>query len=183
MSNFNTEKEALLSILLTSINRLLFPTSVINSLKKYSITDTIAGYMKCYNSNLIKTKSLYKKLLRLEKWGIIFNSHILWKISVNKSVSALSIYSQAMLDIIKSPSNFVESGIFSQYNIHPTKLLIFMNIIKKDQKYVLFNPKDNKITELTEGSVLQLLPACFTVIDGNPLMDPTNLEIIDLFQQ
>lgn len=68
-NTFIHKKDELLYELNKHSDKLLFPTSVIASMKKQKLV--IYSFMKDYNNYLIKIRELSTSLNKLERWGLL----------------------------------------------------------------------------------------------------------------
>jgi len=163
-NTFNREKDQILTELNKHNKKLLFPTSVISSMKKQKLV--IYSFMKKYNNFLTKIKSLSFKLINLENWGLFIDSHTNWKFSVYRNITGLNVYFQEIIKYINESDDILINIIKNQCGLKLEKIFIFMTCIKEDDKYIWINTNKNTQLELSETYIIDLLPRCITVIDG-----------------
>jgi hypothetical protein len=156
---FIDSKKELLTELKKHNNKLLFPTSVITSMKEQTLS--IYKSIEKYNDCLDKIRNLYNDLTNLTKWGLLNDSYLNWKFSVKRNIFMLDSYFKEIIDDIKK-------NVKPQCGLDIEKLSIYTTIIKKNKKYIWTDNNDNKVYELTQQSVRELLPRC---INGNMKLD------------
>jgi len=164
-NTFIHEKYILLSELNKHSDKLLFPTSVIASMKKQRLI--ISSFMKDYNDYLIKIRELYTSLNKLERWGLLIDSHTNWKFSIYRNISGLNIYFQEIIKFINNSDDIFINMIKNQCGLKIEKLFIYMTIIKKNNKYIWINTNKNEEHEFNQLQVINFLPRCINVLDGN----------------
>ena len=146
-------------------NKLLFPESVILSMEKQKLV--IYNFMKKYNNFLIKIRSLSDALNKLNEWGLLIDSYTCWKFSIYNNISGLNIYFQEIIKFINTSDDVITDVLKSQCGLKIEKMFIYMNIIKKNNKYIWVNINDNKGHEFNQTQVINFLPKCIIIEDYN----------------
>ena len=162
---FIQEKNDFLTELNKHNNKLLFPESVILSMEKQKLV--IYNFMKKYNDFLIKIRSLSDALNKLNEWGLLIDSYTCWKFSIYNNISGLNIYFQEIIKFINTSDDVITDVLKSQCGLKIEKMFIFMNIIKKNNKYIWLNTNENKEHEFNQTQVINFLPKCIIIEDCN----------------
>jgi len=183
MSNFTLDKTNLIQDLNKYIDNLLFPESVVLSLRK-AVSSSFVYYITKYNKSLKKVKSLHSELLTITSWSS-FNltyTRMAWILSISKAILNFNMYKESILSYIEN-TNFIDKITFAQCGITMNKMVLFLNTFKKDKKYICLNTKKEEI-ELSLENVIACLPRCLNVPEvGKTLTteNPHQLEPYDLF--
>lgn len=177
-NTFIQEKDELLCELNKHNEKLLFPTSVIESMKKQKLS--ISSFMKDFNDYLIKIRELSTSLIKLERWGLLIDSHTNWKFSIHRNISGLNIYFQEIIKFINNSNDIFINMIKNQCGLKIEKIFIYMTIIKKNNKYIWINTNKNEEHEFNQLQVINFLPRCINILDGDlTLEDNHKLDISD----
>jgi|688.fasta_scaffold1734713_1 hypothetical protein len=128
-NTFIQEKCELLCELNKYNDKLLFPTSVITSMKKQKLV--IYSFMKDYNNYLIKIRELSTNLIKLERWGLLIDSYINWKFSIYRNISGLNIYFQEIIKFVNNSDDIFTYIIKNQCGLKIEKLYIYDYYKKK----------------------------------------------------
>ena len=171
---FNQEKKELLDELNKNKSKLLFPDSVIKTMKEQKLS--IYELMNKYNDYLNKIRDLYRDLNNLTKWGLINDSHLNWKLSVNRNISNLNLNFNEIFNHVSKDDGELTKNVKTQCGIDLGKLTVYMTIIKKNGKYIWINTDTNKVHELKKQTVRELLPRCFNLVGRNMVAD----DLVDL---
>ena len=164
-TTFSQEKQELLNNLKTYYDKLLFPKKVIKSLNLSGLS-TLSSFFEKYSNYIKKIRELYDKLLVLNSWNMFYNSHYLWIKSVYFNIEKLKIYANEIFNYINgSETDIYKKMIMAQNNVNSTNLLLFINIQKKNNKYILPGTGHGDIDdhELLITDVVNLLPKCINV--------------------
>lgn len=171
-TTFIQEKQELLNNLKIYCDKLLFPKKIIKSLTLSGLS-TFSSFFEKYSNYIKKIRELYNKLLVLNSWNMFYNSHYLWKNSVSSNIEKLKIYTNEIFNYINE-KDIYKKMIMAQNNVNSTNLLLFINIQKKDNKYILPGTGHGDIEdhELSMIDVINLLPKCIhkdvdNVVDKN----------------
>ena len=168
-TTFSQEKQELLNNLKTYYDKLLFPKKVIKSLNLSGLS-TLSSFFEKYSNYIKKIRELYDKLLVLNSWNMFYNSHYLWIKSVYFNIENLKIYVNDIFNYINgNETDIYKKMIMAQNNVNSTNLLLFINIQKKDNKYILPGTGHGDIEdhELLIDDVINLLPKCINVGSDN----------------
>ena len=168
-TKFSQEKQELLNNLKTYYDKLLFPKKVIKSLNLSGLS-TLSSFFEKYSNYIKKIRELYDKLLVLNSWNMFYNSHYLWIKSVSFNIENLKIYANEIFNYINgSETDIYKKMIMAQNNVNSTNLLLFINIQKKNNKYILPGTGHGDIDdhELLITDVVNLLPTCINVDSDN----------------
>ena len=156
---FNEQKQRLLDTLASVSNKLLFPTSLINSLQVSGLSN-ISSFCKSYNYYLQKIRLLEIKLNYIQAWSLFYNSHYAWNVSVTYNIAELNIYINEIINITKNATDPITIFLMTQNNICSLKLAFYTNIQKKNNSYVYSNSNNNGT--LSYEKIQSLLPRCIT---------------------
>ena len=175
---FIQQKNELLKSLEEQSNKLLFPNTLIRSLNVSGLK-TFGNFLKKYNEYIKKIRVLNNKLKILSSWGIFYNSHYLWKVSVSSNIESLKIYIDEIINYANGKNvDMIKKMILTQNNVNSSDILIFMIIKKKGNKYIynFIEKKTNNviiIKELSIDYIKNLLPRCiiFNGVGGKTLKD------------
>ena len=168
-TKFSQEKQELLNNLKTYYDKLLFPKKVIKSLNLSGLS-TLSSFFEKYSNYIKKIRELYDKLVVLNSWNMFYNSHYLWIKSVSFNIENLKIYANEIFNYINgSETDIYKKMIMAQNNVNSTNLLLFINIQKKNNKYILPGTGHGDIDdhELLITDVVNLLPTCINVDSDN----------------
>ena len=166
---FNQEKKELLNELKKNSDKLLFPNSVIETMKGKKLS--IYKLMDKYNNYLLKIRDLYKDLNNLTKWGLINDSHLNWKLSVNHNISNLNLNFNEIFNHVSKDDGELTKDVKTQCGINLGKLSLYMIIFKKNRKYMVIHTDTNKVHELEKQKVRELLPRCVNLVGRNMVAD------------
>ena len=192
LNKFNYKKQKLLNLLEIISNKLLFPASLIESLKKKAGLDIFSGFIKEYNLNIIKARKFIFKLNLINSWGIFFNSYFYWKNSISVIIYNNNIYVEEILKYIKESS--LESNkkkLLTQSNINIQKFTLFFTISKEFSNYVSTSMNSDGMYShytLTKEQIEKLFPLCIDLLElqsdnniFNSYEKPHQLDISDNF--
>ena len=163
-NTFIQEKNGILSELNKHNKKLLFPRTVISSMKKQKLV--IYSFMKKYNEFLIKIRELSVTLNKLERWGLLIDSYTNWKFSVYRNISGLNIYFQEIIKSINNSDDIFTNLLKNQCGLKLEKIFIFMTTIKEDNTYIWINTNTNTQYQFNESYIIDLLPRSINIIDG-----------------
>jgi hypothetical protein len=153
--SFIDEKQLLLDVLKKINCKLLFPQSVITSLKNAGL-DTFSHFLSSYNSYIKKSRNLELELVSLEKWGIFFNSHTMWKMSISSVTAGYTIYTKEILNYIIN-ADVINKMLLNQSNVNINHIKLFLNINKINSQYVI---NTTEPTVILRSNIHKLLPRC-----------------------
>ena len=191
---FNEQRKLLSDLLEYSSSKLLFPPSLVKSLKNIGGLDTLSYFMSKYNGCVEKARRLFLKLSSMSSWGIFIDSHYLWKVSTNSIMIGIETLSKEILTyILNSSENFITRSLILHANITKQKIATFLNICKKSSNHTYIHVVKNsngqiEHKQLSRDEIEKLLPKC---IDPSKITinksiyesyeDPHKLDLSDIF--
>jgi hypothetical protein len=160
--DFEAEKKKLIDKLEPHTEKILFPESVIMSLKKNGL-DNLCNFIKNYNSALKKIKSLNTELVTIKSWKkfSITQSYTAWTISVDFAIKNLKEYALNIMNESQN-KNLLISEYLRNCNINPTSMTILLNAKNKSGKYYFNN------TLYEKEKIEKFLPRCLTFDNNTP---------------
>lgn len=157
--NFLEDKNNYLKILTNIESKLLFPTTLINSLKKYNLT-TLGAYFSSYNSYIIKSRELLPKLNALEKWDLFYNSKFFWNLSISSVVSGICVYTKEIIDHIQNNNDVMSIMLMKQCMVNLNNIKLFLKITKTKDGYAIKKDNTGEEIMLNQQTISNLLPRC-----------------------
>ena len=161
--SFLEQKTIFLDILTKINSKLLFPQSVITSLKTAGL-DTFSNYLSSYNSYIKKSRNLELELKQLEKWGLFLNSYTIWNISIASITSGILTYANEIVNYI-AKADTINKILLNQSNVKIGNFQVFLNINKINNEYIV---NTTQPTGLSKEKIPLLLPRCL-ILNGNSL--------------
>jgi hypothetical protein len=179
---FAEQKQNLLNNLQTNSSKLLFPQTLITSLKTSGLSRLSSIFNK-YNSFIKECRMLQNDLIQLTSWGLVYNSHYLWNVSVLTIIKKIKIYKQGIIDyIINCNTKTIKNMLLSQNNIQLPNIILFLHIQKIKNEYIFVD--NYNITDLTKGLTIEkirnILPRCILPVDiSNSKLKYENIHELD----
>jgi len=186
-NDFPTQKQELIVLLDFLSNKILFPSSLIKSLKKTGL-NSLSSYMDGYNSHVIKARNLIQKISLMNSWGLILNSYTTWKYSAVMAGECINKYIDMILQYIKNSSvDFRKVMILTQSGVSINNFALFFCIGKESGEYICTLKEKNKV-KLTRYQIEKLFPRC---LDSSKIKigaqiynlyeNPHQLDSLDIF--
>jgi hypothetical protein len=161
--SFLDQKTNLLDIINKINSRLLFPQSVITSLKNAGL-DTFSHYLSKYNSYIKKSRNLELELKQLENWGLFLNSYTIWNISISSVTAGALTYANEICNYITN-ADTINKILLNQSNVKIGNIKLYLSINKINNEYIV-NTIETIL--LPKEKIPLLLPRCL-ILNGNSL--------------
>jgi hypothetical protein len=166
--DFVEQKNSLLNKLNEHTSKLLFPKVMIYCINKCGL-QILANYFKNYNYYLLKIRNYELKLLKLQKWSFLSNIYSIWNYKIISKITQIDLATKELLNYILEKSKFNEfQNLFEKFNIKYKSILMFMNINKGNNKYIISKLDD---TEISIENINLLLPTCIQFININEIQN------------
>lgn len=156
--SFIEQKTNFIEILIKVNSKLLFPQSVITSLKNSGL-DTFSYYLSSYNSYIKKSRKLELDLKNLEKWGLILNSYTMWNISISYITNGIITYTNEIINYIAN-ADTINKMLLNQASIKMSNIQVFLNLNKINNEYILNVPPPKESIAVSKDKIPLLLPRC-----------------------
>jgi hypothetical protein len=175
MNSFVRKQHKLINRIKYYAYKLLFPISFIDIFKSsiciytnvnFYDSPKIYNYLNDYNDLIIQSRELLIKLKEMTKWGLFSNSHILLKIKTEFLIKTINIYKNLILKFIRNyenknnKNNKIYDISYGNY-LKKDNILLFMNIYKTNDKYILINGND--ISSVSEYYIDSLFSINFNI--------------------
>ena len=178
MNSFVKQQHKLINRIKYYAYKLLFPISFIDIFKSgiciytnvnFYDSPKIYNYLNDYNDLIIQCREYLIKLQKMTKWGLFNDSHILLKIKIEFLIKNINIYKNLILKFMKNNENKNENknnknnkiyDISYRNYLKKDNILLFMNIYKTNDKYILMNGND--ISSVSEYYIDSLFSINFT---------------------
>lgn len=171
MNSFVKNQHKLINKIKYYSQKLLFPISFIYSFKSNIFLYTnvnlkdapkIYNYLNDYNDLIIQCREHLSKLEGMSEWGFLCDSFILLKIKTEFLIKMMNIYKDLILKFIKNNTKNNKIYDISYGNcLKKCNILLFMNIYKTNDKYILINGND--ISSVSEYYIDSLFSINFTM--------------------
>lgn len=182
--DFSNDKNKYLNMLSNLRYKILFPKQMILDIKNIVKLDLLAYCLIEYNSAIIDSRKLFKKLNKLNHWGYLFDTYEKWDNKVNEVNIRYITYKEEILKIITSKFNLINEKPLIKFLNWIENMKIFMNISKNhiisEYIYQDFNYLTNKPIKkiFNNEQIISLLPL-FT--DNKTNTNNNYYQISDLF--
>ena len=174
MNSFVRQQHKLINRIKYYAYKLLFPISFIDIFKSsiciytnvnFYDSPKIYNYLNDYNDLIIQSRELLIKLKEMTKWGLFSDSHILLKIKTEFLIKIINIHRNLILKFIrdvenKNKNNKIYDISYGNY-LKKDNILLFMNIYKTNDKYILIN--GNNISAVSEYYIDSLFSINFSI--------------------
>lgn len=144
-------------------NKLLFPLTFINSVEVNGLS-TLSTLFTNYNSFIKKFRNLKNKLKNLTSWGLLYDSHYLWKSTVLTNVVKIKACANEIINYIDGIDiDPIKKIIMDQNNIKGINIVTFMLIQRSNNEYTLLNKR------IIIDEIKILIPRCLMPVNTKNL--------------
>lgn len=148
------KRDILLNELHPYTDLLIFPKDLVDHLKQNNL-DLLSNNMYYYSNYLVKIKNLEEQLENLINFGILCNSYLAWKFTIERNIQYLLKYRENILLNLEVLS-ISDKILFNKYKINKSFITTYLLIKEVDNRYSI--NINNNYNVLTKDEVRLLLP-------------------------